>query len=346
MQVDLVKKAEKRFCSTFLRVLVACVLGGLLTFFRVARFYDEAAHLIEKTPLSGFLGGAALLLAIYIVIEIFLLTAYASQAAGSVSLQKNTAVGFTLLVAAVCFLFQAVFDLVRVISTAARQLEEASAMLSAGEELESRFAVMLLQKNGILLIVCVLCFISAVSLGLDGMGMISGSFSAPFLIRLALPLWGGVTLLYTMTTYPGIVSMQSDISKIACCIFALLFLLYSSQRLCSPGVIPQSGIGNFFCLVYFPLMCIIALPYGALYLLSIRDSVQNMPYLAFCGLLLFGAITMLQYMVQTLVQIEKKRKKRALVQLEKKAEENFWSDFPLTVPIEHEEIDFILPPQE
>ncbi len=157
-------------------------------------------------------------------------------------------------------------------------------------------------------IISILTIISAVAYGIQGLEIISERRKQRFLLNMVPVVWSITVLMNVMLTYPTTVSMQSNISKIVCCGLLMMFLYYTARWACGYEQSFMSAVGVFFRISFSMLTLMFVFPYCIVYLFGIKDSVQNMPYLAMLGLSIYGFVVLLQYMALSIHKIERKNK--------------------------------------
>ncbi|MFZ2538700.1 MAG: hypothetical protein WAX04_07345 [Oscillospiraceae bacterium] len=282
MSRDIVKDIEKQISNSILRTLFVSLFAIAMKVLQLVMFHNSKTGLLNLSFLSNLFGMMVVVCMLYVTVEYVLLTIKVKKIAGYVNLVTQPLIGLSLVMVGVCFLFQGIMGILTSLTTGT------STALSS--------------------IISILTIISAVAYGIQGLEIISEKRKRHFLLNMVPVVWSIAVLMNVMLTYPTTVSVQSNISKVICCGLLVMFLYYTARWACGYEQSFMSAVGVFFRISFSALTLMFVLPYCLVYLFGIKDSVQNMPYLALLGLSIYGFIVLLQYMALSLHKIEMRNK--------------------------------------
>ncbi|MEG0693458.1 MAG: hypothetical protein RR444_10310 [Oscillospiraceae bacterium] len=282
MSRNIVKDIEKQISNSILRTLFVSLFAIAIKIVQLSMFHNDRTGLLNQSPLSSFLGVVAVVCMLYVIVEYILLTLKVKRLAGYVNLTTQPLIGLSLVMVAVCFFFQGIMDILTSLTTGT------STALSS--------------------IINILTIVSAVDYAVQGLEIVWEKRKRHFILNMVPVVWSIAVLMNVMLTYPTTVSMQSNASKVLCCALLVMFMYYTARWACGYEHQFMSAIGVFFRISFFSLTVMFVLPYCIVYLFGIKDSSQNMPYLALLGLSLYGFVVLLQYMALSLTKIAKKLK--------------------------------------
>lgn len=273
---------EKQISNLILRTVLVSLFSIVIKIVQISVYHDKVTGLIKTTPMSIFLQTIVVLCVLYIVFECLRVTFKVKKIVANVKVNTKPIIGLTTIMVGICFLFQGIMDTLTGFTT---------------KNVKAMF-----------LIVGVLGIATAIDFFIQGFSMVSGNFKSNFTLNIIPVLWGIAVLMNVLITYPVVVSIQPNISKVLCSCLLLLFLYFICKWNCGYEEKTNFLVSVFIKLSYFSLSIIFILPYCIVYLFGVRDDIINVPYIALLGLALYGFIILMQYMAVVLNKVQKRIK--------------------------------------
>ena len=278
-------------------VLVGLSAGlAILKLIQLFIYFDPADGLL-RSAFARFLLDGVLAVGIAGLLAAGVLLARTVLSAGELPIRPLPIGGIALGVTAVCFLGQAILDVIGGFQ------KSGAYFVNAAYSKEPAWSQ---QLDWSRLILAGLGFLSAIALGFAAWTVISRRRPSAFCF-LPPVLWSGLLLVDLLMSYPRVISFQSDASKTVCAVLTLLFVMDVAEQFTDDGA-PDNWLRYLLRIAAPGVIFVTTLPYVVVWIFGIRDASPRVPYLALLGLSLYGAVNFMQISASAVHCLRKKQK--------------------------------------